>query len=469
MGNDTIINLNEWLIYGYDTKEFEYPIPDNWFEMNLNNIFYNTGADKTYCPTLATNEVVATTGYNTEFGWDFIGNTPYVYDTIYKPMGNQSFTVCVWSKKKSNTANDFIFQFGTGTGTKVYFIGGYGGDNYLKFNNIGNTTLEPLISPTIIYDANKWVHLAFTFETGSGIGRLYRNGELLDENIIGDITPNNIFQIGKIGTVCYEGVMSDFRIYYKALSPSQITYLYNEKPQRQFPPKLWDTNDLGATEKASFFNGVKCFENTFTINTATYGNGTYKCWYSSTAYPNTDVLRSPSTLFNKNITTGNPNWYFNNYDTTTGEYKPANLLEEIRGKPLIDVNYLGDWMTIKLPLKIVLKSYNFIPYSISTARAPCDYRIYGSNDGIIWDLIIEEKGVPATEYTTNSNYFKTIPTNTNEYMFYHLAVNKIQITGSSLAFVEWILRGEELANDFMIGLEIEEQDLIPDNIVSEYK
>ena len=35
--------------------------------------------------------------------------------------------------------------------------------------------------------------------------------------------------------------------------------------------------------------------------------------------------------------------------------------------------------------------------------------------------------------------------------------------------MEWIIRGEELANDFMIGLEIEEQDLIPDNIVSEYK
>jgi len=116
-----------------------------------------------------------------------------------------------------------------------------------------------------------------------------------------------------------------------------------------------------------------------------------------------------------------------------------------------------------------LKSYNFIPTTISPARCPQDYRIYGSNDGINWELIIEEKGVPATEYTTNVNYFKTIPTNTNEYMYYHLAVNKIQITGTSLAFNEWILRGEILQNNFIIGLEIEEQDLIPDNIVSEYK
>ncbi|MFN9944202.1 MAG: hypothetical protein ACK56I_32505, partial [bacterium] len=58
MGNDTIINLNEWLIYGYETSNFESPTePDNWFEANLNNIFYNTGADKTYAPTLASTEV----------------------------------------------------------------------------------------------------------------------------------------------------------------------------------------------------------------------------------------------------------------------------------------------------------------------------------------------------------------------------------------------------------------------------
>ncbi len=72
--------------------------------------------------------------------------------------------------------------------------------------------------------------------------------------------------------------------------------------------------------------------------------------------------------------------------------------------------------------------------------------------------------MPATQYTTNVNYFKTIPTNTNECMYYHLAVNKIQITGTSIAFNECILRGEVLQNNFIIGLEIEEQDL-----VSEYK
>ncbi len=130
---------------------------------------------------------------------------------------------------------------------------------------------------------------------------------------------------------------------------------------------------------------------------------------------------------------------------------------------------MGDWLIIKYPFKFILKSYNFIPSSVSPTRAPRDYRIYGSNNGNDWSLIIEEINVLDTEYTTNNNYFKSIPNNKDEYNHYLLIVNKVQVGGTSLAFLEWILRGEQLSNNFLLGLEIEEKDLVTDNIISQYK
>lgn len=87
-------------------------------------------------------------------------------------------------------------------------------------------------------------------------------------------TPSNIFQIGKVGGICYEGLMSEYRIYYKSLSPSQISVLYNKKPQWQYPPRVWDTIDLGENERVSSLNGVRCYGAILNINMATYGNGT---------------------------------------------------------------------------------------------------------------------------------------------------------------------------------------------------
>lgn len=62
------------------------------------------------------------------------------------------------------------------------------------------------------------------------------------------------------------------------------------------------------------------------------------------------------------------------------------------------------------------------------------FALYGGSDVLIWDLIVEDKGVPATECTTNSKYFKTLPSNNQEYISCHLAVEEKQINESDLSF-----------------------------------
>ncbi len=89
--------------------------------------------------------------------------TPHVYDTLYKPMGNQSFTVAVWSKKKANSTNDWTFQFGTVASAGAIFMEGHRPDNTIRFTNTNlTTTTNPFISG-VGCDADKWVHLAFTY------------------------------------------------------------------------------------------------------------------------------------------------------------------------------------------------------------------------------------------------------------------------------------------------------------------
>lgn len=458
MGAETILNFNEWALDGYELLPLELDniIPDNWFEFEMiNDLGRNTGKDKTFTGSLSLSGITQTNGYKNDYAVSLNGTSSHLTDPTYKPMGNQSFTFSCWSNRSSQNTDDFLFSFGSGTTANTAFVGGYLASGQLRFTNFSLS----ITTATTYLDANKWVFLTFTFDNNTKIARIYYNGDLIAEAILSSITPDNVFYIGRFSTTYYHGTLADVRIYYKALTPSEVSYLYNQTNQNHFPIQNPQTFNIENNEVSTTFEGRSCYKSSFVVN-----NQLYEVWYSSIAYVDTLQNRSPLYLFDKSSTTKTPNFYFNNYDAN-GNFINNAFVPTTSFFP----DYLGDWIIIKYPFKFVLKSFNFIPSSVSPARSPKDYRIYGSNNGLNWELIIDEINVPATEYTTNNNYLKSVSNNTIEFSYYLLIVNKLQVSGTSLAFQEWILRGEEINTDFLLGLEIEDSDLVNDNIVSQYK
>ena len=164
---------------------------------------------------------------------------------------------------------------------------------------------------------------------------------------------------------------------------------------------------------------------TTTLSGQTYGNGTYIVSYSST-YGN---VIDPWTCFNTAYTTGG-HWAENRY--TAGNFNSTSFIVS---------GYLGDWLEIQLPVAIKLTRFSFVSRPTFNVRAPKDFKIYGSNDGITWvELVTKIDAV----YNVSYIYEQTTPEITRAYSFYALVVNKIFSTGTVLNFDEWYIYGQEV-------------------------
>ena len=101
-----------------------------------------------------------------------------------------------------------------------------------------------------------------------------------------------------------------------------------------------------------------------------YGNGKYYIWTSSEV----------SGLEGYNL--------FNHMTSKTfrSDDKYNNIGSYI-GNNTIDGIYYGEWIKIKLPIKIYLKKYKFEKKDIKSF--PAEYKIYASNNNIDWDIIVD--------------------------------------------------------------------------------
>lgn len=153
-----------------------------------------------------------------------------------------------------------------------------------------------------------------------------------------------------------------------------------------------------------------------------YGNGLYKTWGLSRQYDS-----EPYNAFNDHL---NKNFYGYSNQYQNGEFI---------GDSYISSYYKGDGIIIKLPYKIELTSYGFkqrFPYSY---RAPAQYRIYGSNDNTIWDVLVDKTSNIQYE---NGRYYENVKTS-NEYQFFALVVSKLNGNGKVLNFNQWYIYGKE--------------------------
>jgi hypothetical protein len=65
----------------------------------------------------------------------------------------------------------------------------------------------------------------------------------------------------------------------------------------------------------------------------------------------------------------------------------------------LDGSYYGDWMYIQLPEPVNVVTCNITANGASNVRAPAKFRIYGSNNGVTWTMLLDQ--TTAITYTNN--------------------------------------------------------------------
>jgi hypothetical protein len=212
---------------------------------------------------------------------------------------------------------------------------------------------------------------------------------------------------------------------------------YADRPYYMFVRK---SNDYITKNSNLLFNNEKVYtsermyppvrnltSSSHTISDELYGNGLYETNQSETY----DNIRNGYSAFNTSMDTG-PHF---NSSYLKGEY---NL-----NPPKFLVNdYYGDWITIKLPVSINLTKYGFKQRSgkMYPYRAPGNYKIYGSNDGIYWNELLNKKLI-ISNYS-NLEFEESILTS-GTYCYFGLVVNRLIGKETYLNFDEWYIYGKE--------------------------
>ena len=155
-----------------------------------------------------------------------------------------------------------------------------------------------------------------------------------------------------------------------------------------------------------------------------YGNGVYVTTQSESY----DGNRNGYSAFNTSMNTGP---HFNSRYTSAGVYNSD--------KYVVD-GYLGDWIKVKMPVKINLARYGFRQRASYETRAPGQYKIYGSNDDTTWVELVHK----TSTISYNSYEFKEYVTTTGEYSYFALVVNRLIGSNTIFNFDEWYIYGKEL-------------------------
>jgi hypothetical protein len=165
---------------------------------------------------------------------------------------------------------------------------------------------------------------------------------------------------------------------------------YNYTAERQYPSKAYTTSSPETT--VSLLNKL-VYKQTLYLDTSgiSYGSGFYEI-YSSSTYDNGITNKDRLFNFNTTETTNTPRWGISLYNSGTGNYQGDNS---------IDGSYYGDWVIIKLQNPIMLTRYRIYQNTLFTNRAPAEWKVYGSNDGITFTEIPEASQM-TTSHTSSS-------------------------------------------------------------------
>jgi hypothetical protein len=211
--------------------------------------------------------------------------------------------------------------------------------------------------------------------------------------------------------------------------------------ERQYPPKIWDTIDSSITNIT--YNGLISYKINYNITTSRYGNGSYSVYYSNKFMIEGTYYYSPANnLFDYSLENVG-----NFLDTSITGYNSSSYY--IGDRYLAEQSFKGEWFFIKLPIQIMITRYIIISLPNYVHRCPALWKIYGSNDGINWEEIIQASN-SITKLTlldyTNKSYSKILNTPSKFYNHIGMCVNAI-ILNSELMFSEFQIFGIEKNSD----------------------
>jgi len=152
-------------------------------------------------------------------------------DLLNNPiLGTQAFTLFAWGNSITVAKYSGSLALGSSAGLQSTYIGTVDGAQVGFSNSIGGGFYGANYGSSIS-TINQWNAVTLSFSGGSGgTARLYVNGTLMQTV---SLTPNisgSIARIGRIGTDTiynFSGRIDDVRIYNRALTPAEISTLYN--------------------------------------------------------------------------------------------------------------------------------------------------------------------------------------------------------------------------------------------------
>jgi hypothetical protein len=148
-------------------------------------------------------------------------------DGTFTNFGTGSFTFSTWINRSSNGG----FIFGSQTYNTFFTYFGFGGAFVYGRGNIGT---DGTFSNTN-FPMNSWRHIAFV--KSNNTMSFYSNGQLMEQqpNTSSYVQGTSTFVIGKnpsSNVTYFQGSMSNYAVYNRALSQAEITQNYNALKSR---------------------------------------------------------------------------------------------------------------------------------------------------------------------------------------------------------------------------------------------
>ena len=315
----------------------------------------------------------------------------------------------------------------------------------------------PLIGTTTM-QVDTWYHIAMTCDTQI---RIFLNGTLENSAALaaGTPPPNGNFNIGQVNGFHVTNVyVTNLRVVSGAAlhDPSTLTYPVPLVPlERALKGTttflLRVPQDAGRLTSSSISPPNTPITKEYppaalsadtTALTASYGSGTYIA-SSSGLY---EEIYAAFYAFDKSFLTLNPQsvgvfWASAGpYDKAAGTYTGVNSTTDDLGRA-----YLGDWLQIRMPTPIVLKSY-VIVVSDWLLQSPGAFVILGSNDSVMWTCIDQRSDQTWSAISTGKTYTLSSTSNLS-FTTYRLVATKRCIDGGSgtgiVTIGEWTLNGSD--------------------------
>jgi alpha-L-arabinofuranosidase len=145
------------------------------------------------------------------------------------------FTISTWVKVDANATWARVFDFGSGTGTYMFLAPASGGTSVRYAITTGSSGGEQQLNRAGNLSTGVWHHLAVTLSGSTGV--LYVDGVPANTNLSMTLKPSSLGSTTQnyIGKSQWPdpnltGSVDDFRIYSRALNPTEVAALANPVP-----------------------------------------------------------------------------------------------------------------------------------------------------------------------------------------------------------------------------------------------